>query len=277
MQGGHLLQVPDKVRAALDAAEHAGLLAPGRPEAIGALLLAGICQTFADRAAGRGLIRRACEIATAHGLGAVATAARGYEGNLWLAEGNYDEAVSILGPVVDAIALDAPRFFEVYFGTELAIAHHLAGRDAEALRAAITFEALAASVGEPMIMMLSRAVLTLSRAADAGPDAVLPELLDLFVRAHRDRLPVIAHYVLTVVAAALALRGDDEVASTVLAAAGAHHELPFRTPGHYAIFRHYGRLLRRRLGDDLARRCRDEGRRLSLDAAAEVVHDVVRA
>ena len=77
---------------------------------------------------------------------------------------------------------------------------------------------------------------------------------------------MIAHYVLTVLAAALALRGDDEVASTVLAAAGAHHELPFRTPGHYAIFRHYGRLLRRRLGDEVAQRCRDEGRRLSLDA-----------
>jgi hypothetical protein len=84
---------------------------------------------------------------------------------------------------------------------------------------------------------------------------------------------VIAHYVLTIIAAVLSLRGDDEIASTVLAAAGTQLELPFRTAGHYAIFRHYGRLLRRRLGDDVSRRCRDEGQHLSFDAAVELVRE----
>jgi hypothetical protein len=79
--------------------------------------------------------------------------------------------------------------------------------------------------------------------------------------------------VLTVVAAVLSLRGDDEVASTVLAAAGAQLDLPFRTPGHFALFRHYGRLLRRRLGDDVAQHCRDAGGRLSFEQAAQLARE----
>jgi predicted ATPase/class 3 adenylate cyclase len=273
MQGGHFLRVPEKVRQALEAAERAEQKPSGRPEAIGVLLLAGISHTFGDRAAGRQLIRRACEIADAHGLRKVEVAARGYEGNLWLVEGCYDDAVATLSAVAGAVDLDEPRFFEVYFGTELAIAYHLAGRHDEALRAASTFDPVAARLGEPLIMMISPATFALVRAGVGAPDAVLPELLDLLARARRDRLPVIAHYVLTIIAAVLSLRGDDEVASTVLAAAGTQLELPFRTPGHYAIFQHYGRLLRRRLGDDVSRRCRDEGRRLSFDAAAELVRE----
>ena len=63
--------------------------------------------------------------------------------------------------------------------------------------------------------------------------------IHLLRRARRDRLPVVAHYVLTVVAAVLVLRGDCEAASTILAAAGTEIELSFRTPGHYALYRHY--------------------------------------
>ena len=270
MQGGHFVRLPEKVQAALDACERADLLNPGRPEAIGILLLAGICETFADREAGRQLVRRACEIAEGNGLGGVATSARGYEGNLWLAEGRYDQATTILGAVADAIDHDQPRFFEVYFVTELAIAYHLAGCHHEALQAATTFEAVAANVGEPMIMLMGPATRALARAGGGAVDAVLPELIDLLTRARRDRLPVIAHYVLTVVAAVLAIRGDDEIASTLLAAAGAGMAVPFRTPGHYALFRHYGRLLRSRLGDEGARRCRDQGGRLSFNAATEL-------
>jgi hypothetical protein len=273
MQGGQFLRVPEKVRDALETSERAERMTPGRPEAIGVLLLAGISHTFGDRAAGRRLIRRACEIAEAHGLDEVAVSARGYEGNLWLAEGCYDEAAAILSVVARAVDLDEPRFFEVYFGTELAIAYHLAGRHDEALRAASIFDPLAARLGEPMIMMISPATFALVRAGTGVSHDVLPELLELLGRARRDRLPVIAHYVLTVIAAVLSLRGNDEVASTVLAAAGTQIDLPFRTPGHYAIFRHYGRLLRRRLGDDVSRHRRDEGQHLSFDAAAELVRE----
>jgi hypothetical protein len=65
-----------------------------------------------------------------------------------------------------------------------------------------------------------------------------------------------------VIAAVLALGGVDEAASTVLAAAGTELALPFRTPGQYAVYRHYGRILHRRLGDEVARRCRSAGARV---------------
>jgi hypothetical protein len=50
-----------------------------------------------------------------------------------------------------------------------------------------------------------------------------------------DAHPSLLLGVLTVVAAVLALRGADEAASTVRAAAGTELALPFRTPGHYAL------------------------------------------
>jgi predicted ATPase/class 3 adenylate cyclase len=277
MQLGHFMRLPEKVRAALDAAGRAGLMASKRPEAIGSLLLAGICQTYLDREAGREFCRRACEIAEGRGLVDAAIVARAYEGMLWLAEGRYEEAVAILGTVAETVDLEEPRYVAIYpLGTDLVIAHHLAGRHEDALRVATTFGSLASRVPDTIAATLGPATLALARAGGGATDAVLPELLDLLARARRDRVPVVAHYVLTIVAAVLAMRGDDEAASTVLAAAGVGLELPFRTPGHYAIYRHYGRLLRRRLGDDVATRCRDAGARLSLDAAADLAREVAK-
>jgi hypothetical protein len=86
---------------------------------------------------------------------------------------------------------------------------------------------------------------------------------------------VTAHYVLTLVAAVLALRGDDEIASTVLSAARSQGDVPFRSPGHYAVYHHYGHALRQRLGEETARRCRATGRGMSLDAAAALAQSVV--
>jgi hypothetical protein len=116
IQAGHFLRVPEKVRQALEAAERAEQKPPGRPEAIGVLLLAGTSHTFGDRAAGRQLLRRACEIADAHGLRKVEVAARGFEGNLWLVEGCYEDAVAALSAVAGAVDLAEPRFTEVYAG-----------------------------------------------------------------------------------------------------------------------------------------------------------------
>jgi predicted ATPase/class 3 adenylate cyclase len=274
VQVGHFTRLPEKVRAALEAAERADLIAPGRSEAIGPLLLAGLCQVYDDREAGRALARRASDIAQAHGLVAVAASARGYEGMLWIAEGRYDDAAAVLGEVVESVDLDDPRVFALYFGTELVLAHHLAGRHDEALRVAKGFGSIAARMSQAVSGMWP-ATVALARAGSGETETVMPELLELFTRARRDRLPVVAHYVLTVVAAVLALRGNDEAASTVLAAAGTELELPFRTPGHYAVYRHYGRMLHRRLGDDVARRCRSAGARLSLDAAANLAREVV--
>jgi len=273
MQFGQFTRLPAMVRVALEAAERADLIASGRSEAIGPLLFAGLCHVYDDRDAGRALARRACDIARAHGLVAVAASARGYEGMLWLADGRYDEAAAVLGEVAARSDLSDPRFFAVYFGTELVLAHHLAGRHDEALRVADAFAPITALMSEPLEGMWP-ATVALARAGSGASGTVMTELLELFRRVRRDTLPVIAHYILTVVAAVLALRGDDEPASTILAAAGTELELPFRTPGHYALYRHYGRILHRRLGDEVARRCRSAGARLSLDAAANLAREV---
>jgi hypothetical protein len=44
-------------------------------------------------------------------------------------------------------------------------------------------------------------------------------------------------------------------------------EIPFRTPGSVSLYRHYLPLVRAALGRDEARRARDEGQSMSLDAA----------
>src|SRR5262249_61001664 len=137
--------LPEKVRAALDAADRAELIASKRPEAIGSLLLAGLCEVYVDREAGREFVRRACEIARAHGLPDDLTmAAHGYEGMLWLADGRYDEALAVLRPAAERVRTEEPRFFGMWHGIELVIAHHLAGQHDEAVRVAMVFSSLAA-------------------------------------------------------------------------------------------------------------------------------------
>lgn len=278
MMRGRFLAMPEKARIALEATERAGLVASGHPHAVGPLVLAGFVKVYGDRETGRRLIRQGSGIAAARGLTDLAAGVLGYEGMLWLAEGRYDEAIAVLEPIARAAEAGEPRFFDVYYGAELVLARHLAGHHDEAVRVGSSVVlSLAARVHEPLVAVFVPATLALARAGGGAPDAEMPELLDLFEQARRDRLPVLSHYVLTVVAVVLALRGDDEAASTVLATARGEggSELAWRTPGHYALFRHYGRLLHARLGDDVARRCRAAGARLSLDAAAGLARDVV--
>ena len=278
MQQGRFLELPDKARIALESAEHAGLVASGHPHAVGPLVLAGFVKVYSDRETGRKLIRQGSAIAEARGLTDLAAGVLGYEGMLWLAEGRYDEAIAVLEPIARAAESGKPRFFDVYWGSELVLAYHLAGHHDEAVRVGSSVVlSLAARVHEPVVSILVPVTLALARAGGGVPDAEMPELLGLFDQARRDHLPVVAHYALTVMAVVLALRGDDEAASTVLATARAEggSELPWRTPGHYALFHHYGRLLHARLGDDVARRCRAAGAGLSLDAAAALAREVV--
>jgi hypothetical protein len=126
-----------------------------------------------------------------------------------------------------------------------------------------------------MFEVLSRGCLILARAGGGTPGPALVELLDLFGRAQCHNVPVTSHYVLTLVAAVLALRGDDEAASTVLSAARSQGDVPFRSPAHYAVYHYYGHMLRQRLGGEVARRCRATGGGMSLDAAADLARRVV--
>ncbi len=277
MQRGHFMQLPEKSRIALEAAERAGLVAARRPQAVGPLVLAGFCKVYDEPEAGRELIRRGCEIAEGCGLPGIAAGVRGYTGMILLSERRYDDAIAVLEPIAQAAHAGESRFFDSYFATELVLAHHLSERHDEAVRVGSSWMlSIAAGTPEPMVETLARATLALARAGAGAVDPELAELLALFAQARRDRLPVVSHYVLTFAAAVLALRGDDEPASTILAAARGTvgREAPWRTPGHYAVYRHYGRLLHRRLGDEVTRRCRVAGTQLSLDDAATLAREV---
>jgi len=277
MQRGHFMQLPEKSRIALEAAERAGLVASRLRQAVGPLVLAGFCKVYDDPEAGQELIRRGSEIAEACGLPGIAAGTRGYAGMILLSERRYDEAIAVLEPIAQAAHAGEPRFFDSYFATELVLAHHLSGHHDDAVRVGSSWVvSIVARVPEPMVEILARATLALARAGAGAVDPELGELLALFAEARRDRLPVVSHYVLTFAAAVLAIRGDDEAASTILATARGvvGREVPWRTPGHRAVYRHYGRLLHRRLGDEVARRCRTAGTQLSLDDAATLARDV---
>jgi predicted ATPase/class 3 adenylate cyclase len=272
MQRGDFTKLPRKVEAMLAEVERAGLLAGEHAEAIGALLLAGFCQTYGDRSEGRRLIDRARRIADALGLDDAAARARGLEGQIWLAEGRLEEACAAFEASRRQMHSGRPRFYDRFLITELAIAYHLAGRHEQAL--AVAEDTVQKDDVDPMFEVLSEGCLVLARAGGGSPGPALVELLDLFGRAERYDVPVTSHYVLTLVAAVLALRGDDEVASTVLSAARSQGELPFRSPGHYAVYHRYGHLLRQRLGSEVALRCQAAGRGMTLDAAAALARRV---
>jgi len=68
------------------------------------------------------------------------------------------------------------------------------------------------------------------------------------------------------------LRGRPERAGRPLAAArhlggAADLPIPFRTPASWALYRHYLPIVRAALGPDEARRAREGGRAMTLDAA----------
>jgi predicted ATPase/class 3 adenylate cyclase len=278
IQRGHFMPLLEKSRIALEAAERAGLIASRVPQAIGPLVLAGFCRVYTDPEGGRTLIGRAAEIAESCALTRLAVGVRGYAGMLWLSEGHYDAAIAVLEPIAQAAHAGDARFFDIYLASDLALAHHLTGSHDDAVRVASTFvRSIVSRVTEPIVALLAQATLAFARAGAGALDDALAELLALFAHAQRDRLPVMAQYILTLVAAALALRGHDEAASTVLAAARgeAALDVPWRTPGHHAVYRHYGRLLHRRLGDQETGRCRAAGTRLSLEAAATLARDVI--
>jgi non-specific serine/threonine protein kinase len=263
--------VPGKMPAALEAAERAGLIADERAEAIGALVLEGLLGF--DR--GRQLIEHALRIAEANGLAATAVRVSAYAGMLWLQEGALDQATAVFEQLQREMDPRHPRFTDIYFLAELAQAHHLAGRHQEAILAAATAEAASGGHPDPFFKFPIRGCLAFARASGGECEGALTELLDLFERARRDRAALFPQWVLTLIAAVLALRGHDETASIVLAAKLSKYEFPFRGQGgDFALYRHYEELLRQRLGDDVAERCREAGARMSLDDAVALARKV---
>jgi predicted ATPase/class 3 adenylate cyclase len=277
MVRGDFLPLAAKAQSALAAVAAAEQLEPQPREVVGALLFAGLCLTYSDPAAGRPLMARARAIAAARGLAGAAVRATAFEGMLWLAEGRVEEATAALEVLRQDLDPERARFFDGAFLSELVIAHHIAAHHEQAIRVATDLAQMRLGYGDPMTEISVEACYILARAGAGRTEPAVEELLGLLARARRDALPVLSQYMLTLVAAVLTLRAEYEIASMVLAAARAPREgrtaddVPFRTAGHLAIFRHYGHLLMTRLAPDVVARCRNAGACMSLDAAADLV------
>ena len=80
------------------------------------------------------------------------------------------------------------------------------------------------------------------------------------------------NHLLGVVAVVEQLRGNPHRAGRLLAASrhlggATDRSIPFRTPAHWAFYRHYQPRVRAALGPEEARRAREEGQAMTLDEA----------
>jgi predicted ATPase/class 3 adenylate cyclase len=271
---GDLLAAPEKSRLALEAVEEAGLMS--EPEATGIFFLAGMVRPYVGDPAGRTLIAKGRELANLLGIESATHAADFYEAGMWLFEGNLDRACETYASFVHGVNVEDPTFFDVSGVGEAMVAAHLAGRVDLVSRVAQQLEALRGIQHEPWARMSLEIALAIAHLSRESYDAALDELMETFEWVSRLNMPLTANYVLTLVAAALSLQGDDEDASRILAAASAPGVSAIRTAGHFAMRRHYGHRIHVRLGDEATTRLRAEGGAMSLQEAAALARRVAR-
>jgi len=155
----------------------------------------------------------------------------------------------------------------------LAVTQHLLGHNDAALRAALEFEACLTSQGSTLHWLRTTAIEITPALVAGGRQAHAFELLReaaLFVR--KMGVPLAENHLLGIVAVVEHLRGNPHRAGQLLAAsrhlaAATDRSIPFRTPAHWAFYRHYQPLVRAALGPDEARRARAEGQAMTLDEA----------
>ena len=155
----------------------------------------------------------------------------------------------------------------------LAVTQHLLGHNDAALRAAFEFEAFRTLQGSTPHWQRTTAIEITPALVAGGRQAHAFELLReaaQFVR--KIGVPLAENHLLGMVAVVEHLRGNPHRAGRLLAAsrhlaAATDRSIPFRTPAHWAFYRHYQPLVRAALGPDEARRARAEGQAMTLDEA----------
>ena len=85
-------------------------------------------------------------------------------------------------------------------------------------------------------------------------------------------LPLGENHLLCITGVVEYLRGNPDRAARLLAASrrvagAADRFIQFRTPGHWALYRHYQPLVRAMLGAEQGMRAREEGQAMSMDEA----------
>jgi hypothetical protein len=137
----------------------------------------------------------------------------------------------------------------------LSVTQHLLGHTETALRAALDYEACRTLTFRALPWFQAAALL---REAEK----VVRKL----------GLPLAENHLLCIAGVVEHLRGNPDRAARLLAAsrrlAGpADRFIPFRTPGHWALHRHYQPLVRATLGAEQGMRAREEGQAMSMDEA----------
>jgi len=234
--------------------------APGTPESLTADARRDCREAI--EVARRGVDRE--WLAQAHELCAMAEATLGDQ---QAAARQYAEVVAIVGDDRETHAL----LDQALAG--LAVSRHLLGETDTALDAAMQglFQA-GLRPTRNVYATLMRTELTPALVAGGHHDVACEVLHEQLERIGHVGIPLAENHALSVAAVVEHLRGRPDRAGRLLGASrtlgGARStEIPFRTPGSVSLYRHYRPLVRAALGRDEARRARDEGQSMTLDAA----------
>jgi len=169
-----------------------------------------------------------------------------------------------------------PEVTGVYFPLALAglaVTQHLLGHTEAALRAALDYQARRSSTLSNLPWFQSATIEIAPALVAGGQRAHAIALLRESERSVRTfGFPMAENHLLCVAAVVEYLLGNPHRASRLLAASrrlagAADRSIPFRTPSHWAFYRHYQPLVRAALGPEEGRRTRDEGQAMSMDEA----------
>jgi predicted ATPase/class 3 adenylate cyclase len=189
--------------------------------------------------------------------------------------GDAEAAAARFGEVVAIIAgYDEPHALLDQALAGLAVAHHLLGHDDAALSAAIDGLALVnlRPRGVSTFMVLYTAEVVPALVVGGQHQVAADVLREQIGRVRRASIPLAENHVLGIAAVREYLLGRPDRAGRLLSASrtigGAKgSEIPFRTPASVSLYRHYRPAIRAALGQEEARRARDEGASMSLETA----------
>ena len=190
-----------------------------------------------------------------------------WEGAHWLIQGDIDRAIDILRGVASTVDWDYTAVATTST-VSLAAALYVSGDVAGGLDAA-SRAAHRSGTQSPFGPVGQMVTLAVCLAGTGNADQARAVLVGELETAKDSGVPLLVNDCL-VGFAALAWYDDQlERASRLLARAlgGDDPVIRFRSPASYALWRYHLGLVRGRLDPDTARRCRDEGRRMSQDEA----------
>ena len=155
----------------------------------------------------------------------------------------------------------------------LSVTQHLLGHTEAALRAALDYEACQTLTLSALPWFQAAAIEIAPALVAGGQQAHAFALLREAEKSVRKLgLPLGENHLLCITGVVEYLRGNPDRAARLLAASrrvagAADRFIQFRTPGHWALYRHYQPLVRATLGAELGVREREEGQTMSMDEA----------